>query len=262
MATSTTPQKSSKPADPVDAVKAVAGEHIESHRVRNWRALIFQAYLVFSVIAFSILMVLANMFNYFPIDLRITRAVQTIHSPLFATFMEWISVIGYVPEMPIIIAICFILIFAIGLRWEAIVTLIAAAGSASLAGLIKVVVHRPRPGADLVTVLQQLNSYSFPSGHVLTYTAFFGFLFFLCFILLKPSPARVALFIILGGLISLIGLSRIYVGDHWASDVAGAYLLGSLWLVLCVYIYRWGKPRFFVTQPLAQDKSNKADIKS
>jgi membrane-associated phospholipid phosphatase len=110
-----------------------------------------------------------------------------------------------------------------------------------------------------VTVLQQLNSYSFPSGHVLTYTAFFGFLLFLTFTLLKPSTARVFLLIILGGLVTLIGLSRIYVGDHWASDVTGAYLLGSLFLVLCIYVYRWGKPKFFVQQPLAPDKTGASE---
>jgi membrane-associated phospholipid phosphatase len=116
-------------------------------------------------------------------------------------------------------------------------------------------VHRPRPGADIVNVLQQLNDFSFPSGHVLTYTAFFGFLFFLGYTLLKPSFARTVLLAILGSLVALIGISRIYVGDHWASDVIGAYLLGSLWLALSVYIYRWGKTRFFVRQPPGPGKA-------
>ncbi len=62
------------------------------------------------------------------------------------------------------------------------------------------------------------------------------------------------LFVILGSLVALIGLSRIYVGDHWASDVTGAYLLGSLWLALSIAIYSWGKTRFFVRQPLAPEK--------
>jgi membrane-associated phospholipid phosphatase len=140
------------------------------------------------------------------------------------------------------------------LRWEAVTTLVAVAGGSGLAGLIKIVVHRPRPGANLVNVLQLLNSYSFPSGHVLTYTAFFGFLFFLGYILLKPSLVRTILLAIPGSLVALIGISRIYVGDHWVSDVIAAYLLGSLWLVLCVYIYRWGKPRFFVKQPLTPEQ--------
>ena len=147
------------------------------------------------------------------------------------------------------------------MRWEAVTSLVAAAGAAGLGQLVKLAVHRPRPGANLVNVIQQLNSFSFPSGHVLTYTAFFGFLFFLGYTLLKPSWARTILLVILGSLVALIGLSRIYVGDHWASDVVGAYLLGSLWLALTVYIYQWGKTRFFVRQPLAPEQPGPAAAK-
>ena len=61
------------------------------------------------------------------------------------------------------------------------------------------------------------------------------------------------LLVILGGMVALIGLSRIYEGQHWASDVLAAYLLGSVWLGLSILIYRWGKPRFFVDQPVAKE---------
>jgi undecaprenyl-diphosphatase len=55
-------------------------------------------------------------------------------------------------------------------------------------------------------------------------------------------------------LIALIGMSRIYLGQHWASDVLGAYLLGTLTLVVNIWFYRWGKKRFFVRQPVAPEK--------
>jgi hypothetical protein len=148
-----TPSASKNPfsqsADPVQAVKDLAAQNIESHPVRHWRALIFQAYLFFATIAFSILVVFANMFNYFPIDLRITRAVQTIHTFWFASLMEWVSAIGYMPQMPVLIVVVFLLLFVIGLRWEAVVTFGAAVGSASLAGIIKTVVHRLVPALIL-----------------------------------------------------------------------------------------------------------------
>ena len=57
--------------------------------------------------------------------------------------------------------------------------------------------------------------------------------------------------VLFGGLVVLIGASRIYLGQHWASDVLGAYLLGSLTLVAYIQIYLWGKTRFFVHQPVA-----------
>jgi len=240
---------------PVEAAQVAAAEQIAPKPARRWRARVFQGYLLAATVAFGVLVVLASQFNYFPIDLSITRAVQTYNAAGFASLMWWISFFGYSPQMYIMVGLVAIALYLLGLRWEAVVTVLAAAGSAALDAVIKLIVHRPRPGANLVNVIQQLsNSYSFPSGHVLTYTAFFGFLIFLGYSLLKPSPGRGLLLMLLGLVVALIGLSRIYVGDHWASDVVGAYLLGSLWLVASVYIYQWGKTRFFVRQPLAPEK--------
>jgi membrane-associated phospholipid phosphatase len=242
------------PAGPIEAVKVAAAEQIAPKPTRHWRARAFQAYLILATLAFGILIVLASRTSYFSIDLSVTHAVQSINAVWFTNFMWSVSYIGYAPQMFILVAAITLLLFGVGLRWEAVVAVAAAAGSTGLGQLIKLAVHRPRPGAGLVNVIQQLDSYSFPSGHVLVYTAFFGFLIFLSYSLLKHSIARAALLVFLGSLVALIGISRIYVGDHWASDVIGAYLLGSLWLVLCVSIYQWGKARFFVRQPLAPEK--------
>lgn len=243
-----------KVAAKVEEVKVAAAEQIAPKPTRRWRAQAFQAFLVVTTAAFGTLVVLASMFNYFPIDLKITRAVQTINAAWFSSLMWWISFPGYGPQIFVLVACIGVFLFVIGLRWEAVTAMAAELSGAGLVELVKILVHRPRPGADLVTVLQQLKSYSFPSGHVLTYTVFFGFLFFLSYTLLKRSFVRTILLAILGSLVGLIGISRIYLGDHWASDAAGAYLLGSLWLTLSIYVYRWGKTRFFVKQPLAPEK--------
>jgi undecaprenyl-diphosphatase len=103
----------------------------------------------------------------------------------------------------------------------------------------------------MVNVLAIVNSYSFPSGHVMFYLGFFGFIWFLAFSLMKPSMKRGFLLVFFGGLAILIGASRIYVGEHWASDVVGAYLLGTLTLAVIIQFYRWGKTRFFIFQPVA-----------
>ena len=249
-------QTPSKPqAPPVAAVaKEAVAKEIVPKPTRRWRARAFQGYLVVATAAFGVLVVLASQFNYFPIDLTITHGVQTINAAWFSNLMWAVSFVGYAPQVFVLVGAIVVLLFAIGLRWEAIPALIAALGATGLGSLIKLAVHRPRPGADLVHVFRQLNDPSFPSGHVLMYTAFFGFLIFLAYTLLKPSLGRTVLVVILGSLVALVGLSRIYLGDHWASDVTGAYLLGSLWLALSITVYRWGKTRFFVRQPLAPEK--------
>jgi membrane-associated phospholipid phosphatase len=243
-----------KQTKPEAAPIAAVAKEIVPKPTRRWRAWVFQLYLVIATAVFGILLVLASQFNYFPIDLSITRGVQTINAAWFSNLMWAVSFVGYAPQVLVLVGAVVVLLFFIGLRWEAITALVAALGATGLGSLIKLAVHRPRPGADLVHVVQQLKDPSFPSGHVLLYTAFFGFLMFLGYTLLKPSFARTFILVILGILVALVGLSRIYVGDHWASDVTGAYLLGSLWLALSVAIYQWGKTRFFVRQPLAPEK--------
>ena len=159
---------------------------------------------------------------------------------------------GFLPQAAIITGAILLLILGFGLQWEALVGLIAALLSTGLNLLVKDLIQRPRPASTLVHVLAPLTDYSFPSGHVMFYTGFFGFIVFLAFTLLQPSLKRTLLIAFFSLLVLLVGISRIYAGEHWASDVLGAYLLGSLTLLAMLQLYRWGKPRFFVHQPIAK----------
>jgi undecaprenyl-diphosphatase len=216
------------------------------------RATVFQVYLIGAVFAFLVLAVLATTVAYFTFDVSITRAVQSIHAGWFAALMFALSWPGFEPQTYVISALVLILLYLKRLIWETVATLTSGICSSALGIGIKALVERPRPSADLVHIVQQLSSYSFPSGHVLYYTTFGGFLFFLAYTLRRPDWVRTLLLVVLGGMVALIGLSRIYEGQHWASDVLGSYLLGSVLLSLVVLLYRWGKPRFFVNQPVAK----------
>lgn len=220
---------------------------------RRYRAAVFLTYLIGAVVAFIILAVLAKTIAYFTFDVTITRALQTYHAGWFDAVMNTLTWIGFGPQAWVITLILLLFLYASGLKWETIVAGVSVAGSSALGLGLKVLIDRPRPSADLVTVINQLKDYSFPSGHVLFYSTFFGFMLFLAYTLLKHSWWRTGLLILLFGMIALIGPSRIYVGQHWASDVIAAYLLGSVWLAISILIYRWGKPRFFVNQPVAKE---------
>jgi undecaprenyl-diphosphatase len=220
---------------------------------RRYRAAVFQTYLIGAVVAFIILAVLAKTVAYFTFDVTITRAVQEFNPGWFDALMRALTWIGFAPQAYGVTLLILLFLFASGLKWETLVALVSVLGSSALGAGIKILVDRPRPSANLVNVISQLKDYSFPSGHVLFFTTFFGFLLFLAFMLLKHAWWRTCLLVILAGMIALIGPSRIYLGQHWASDVIAAYLLGSVWLALSVLVYRWGKPRYFVDQPVAKE---------
>ena len=86
--------------------------------------------------------------------------------------------------------------------------------------------------------------------------AIFGFLWYLNYSLLpKHSWIRFVNLVGYGVMIALIGLSRVYLGEHWPTDVVGGYFLGSLWLALTLHIYRCYRPRQFATEPAPTSKA-------
>lgn len=249
-------------AEPMQAVekpvltwrqKVVQAGAIVAKPWRRYRASLFQGYLIAAIVIFLILAVLAHTVAYFTFDVTITQAVQAINAVWFSVLMQFLSWMGFAPQVNLITVLVVAFLYLTGLKWEAVVSLVSVVGISIVGATIKLLVDRPRPGADLVHVISQLRDFSFPSGHVLYFTTFFGFLLFLSYTLLKPSWGRTVLMLIFGLDIGLIGLSRIYEGQHWASDVLAAYLLGSVWLAGSVWVYRWGKSRFFVHQPIAKE---------
>jgi PAP2 superfamily. len=240
---------------PVEKVADAASQAVRAESapapVRRYRALVFRSALLLVVVAFAVLTFLVKTMPSFAIDLQITRGIQMINLPTFTWLMNALSWPGFTPQSMIIAGLITVLIYSFGLHWESVMALIAAVFSTAINLLVKDLVQRPRPASSLVNVYATLTSYSFPSGHVMFYLGFFGFIWFLAFTLLKPSIKRTILLLFFGILIGLIGISRIYVGEHWASDVLGAYLLGTLTLVAIIQFYIWGKTRFFVHQPAA-----------
>ena len=215
--------------------------------------LLFQLSVGIMLAAFAVLTFLVVTVPLFSIDLKIAIGLQSINNPVFSGLMTFISWVGFSPQSFIASAVITVILFILGYRWESAASLVISVIIPLLNLLIKTLVHRTRPGVDLINVVNVLSDYSFPSGHVMFYTGFFGFICFLIFTLLKPSWIRTLLFIIFGSHIVLVGISRIYLGQHWASDVLGAYLLGGLCLIAGIRFYRWGKPRFFIHQPVAAE---------
>ena len=96
---------------------------------------------------------------------------------------------------------------------------------------LKIIVQRPRP-----TEYRIINEagYSFPSGHSMVSMAFYGFLIYLIYKNIKNKYLKISLIVVLSLLIVMIGISRIYLGVHYTSDVCAGFLVSLSYLIIYI----------------------------
>ncbi len=99
--------------------------------------------------------------------------------------------------------------------------------------IIKNILQRPRPTE--YRIIEQ-GGYSFPSGHSMVSMAFYGYFIYLIFRYIKNKYLKYILSTLLLLLIISIGISRIYLGVHYTSDVLGGFLLSISYLIIYVSI--------------------------
>jgi undecaprenyl-diphosphatase len=147
--------------------------------------------------------------------------------------MSGISLIGS-PGAMAVVALVMGIVLAVRRKWLALSGWIATfVGGGIIDAVLKQVIHRPRPlGAEMF--LHQF-SYSFPSGHAMGSTFGYGMLAYLL-VTFWSERRGVRIAIIAGAfiLIIAIGVSRLYLGVHYFSDVIGGYAAGALWLASCI----------------------------
>jgi membrane-associated phospholipid phosphatase len=114
--------------------------------------------------------------------------------------------------------------------------IVVTAGAGALLNLgLKTIFARMRP--DLASALVIMRSYSFPSGHAMSSFIAFGALAYLALRQPWPWAARSAGLAIAMTIVVLVGLSRVYLGVHWASDIAGGWSAGAVWLASAVVAF-------------------------
>lgn len=197
-------------------------------------------YSVFALAAFSVVFTLVRTKRSQPTDTAITLEVQKKDHPVFDRLMRVVSWPGFPPQSRLLPPGIAAALWLRGMRLEAIFQL-AAWGTGGVSTVFKRIMQRPRPtsdGTDIRVVVANIGGSSFPSGHVIIYTGVYGFAAFLAQTWIRPAAIRRAVVGLLGGMLSLVGLSRIYLGHHWFTDVVASYLLGSTYLLGLIAAYR------------------------
>ena len=236
--------------EPVEQIKEEAKEvaqeakqDVQAARAPWYRRLrrgyIFLGVYGVLLVLFALLATFVHFHPVLGIDVTITKAFQEDQTPWLNALMTAVSYIGYQNWLSIgLVVVAAVILWLVDLRLEAVTVAVVYAASGLLNAVIKVLVARPRPSASLIEVFRAATGESFPSGHVMSYVAFWGLLFTFGVILFDGRRWwRIALLVVSAFFVVMVGPSRIYLGAHWASDVLGAYLIEAALLGIALLIY-------------------------
>jgi len=162
--------------------------------------------------------------------------IRYFANPALDKIMIIITDIGFGTSYIVIVAASFLLLTYLKCWREMGALTICLAGGAVLSFLLKFSFHRTRP--DLFRVVQE-TGYSFPSGHALATMCFYGMAAYLIMRTIDSWRGRLAVMTLAVILSVAIGISRIYLGVHYPTDVIAGYAAGSMWLAFCVSLLMW-----------------------
>jgi undecaprenyl-diphosphatase len=172
-----------------------------------------------------------EVFNF---DATIIHFVYVFRTQILSHIMLGISFFGN--EIILVSSACLLLFLALRNHKKEMflfLTLVGMGGVLNL--LLKFFIHRPRP--NLMPLVHE-TSYSFPSGHSMNSFIFYATLAYLFYHFTKKKRLSIVLAIFAAILILLIGLSRIYLGAHYPSDVLAGYVAGAFWFATIILLER------------------------
>jgi membrane-associated phospholipid phosphatase len=171
------------------------------------------------------------------IDSMIIGFLEYTENPFLDSVMLWVTEMGSFWFVGTFTVLSVTILWFKGKdRWGAVFLVIAVGGGGVLTLLLKYVYQRDRPSLNPAI---DAVGFSFPSGHSVGALVLYGFILFLIIrsgrnpILQWVSSVLTLLLII------FIGISRIYLGAHFPSDVFAGYIAGAIWLVLCLVALEW-----------------------
>lgn len=199
----------------------------------------FRIFLILVMLGFAVLAFFAKQYPYFIFDLKLSLFIQKFNPIWFFWFMMLITFLGNEVTVLALVVLMAVYGYFVGKAKVVVMLIFSLFGGLLLSQIFKTIIARPRPNPLLIHQVDTfLKADSFPSGHVLGTVSLYGFLLYIVYTQLKKNLFRRTFIVICTSMIILMGISRIYLGAHWFSDVLGAYLIGFVWLSLMVFIYQ------------------------
>ena len=188
----------------------------------------------------GVLSYLARTNVYLAGDMAASQWVQSWRTPWIDRVMEGVTSLGRSGAAAIVVSSAVAPLLLFRRVKEAAFLAVSVIAVSPMSWSMKALMQSPRPPASVVEALDTQSGYGFPSGHAILAVAFYGMLIFLTAIHVRPIWLRVAACTAFIGMILATGLSRVYLGAHWLSDVYGGYLFGMVILLSLGLAYsRW-----------------------
>ncbi|WP_102272941.1 phosphatase PAP2 family protein [Cytobacillus massiliigabonensis] len=188
------------------------------------------------LLAFSFMAFIVSTNKIVHFDSVVISFVQGMENPSLTVAMKIFTFIGDTKSV-IVLAILVIIFLYVVLkhRIELILFITAIIGSALLNQLLKYTFQRARPELHR---LIEIESYSFPSGHAMNAFTVYTVISFLLWRHIPSRAGRTVLIIISALMIFTIGISRIYLGVHYPSDIVAGYFASGCWLGMAIWIFQ------------------------
>lgn len=172
------------------------------------------------------------------LDDPVLAAAKSVRSPALDVAATAYTNIGGTVGMPLIAVGIMIFLATKRRSWTPVILMLAAGlGSLVITLLGKPIFGRSRPDiADAIPPYE--HSASFPSGHSLNSIVIAGIVAYLIILRLKTTKARVITVLVASVFAFTMGLSRVYLGHHWLTDVLAAWAIGIAWLALVITAHR------------------------
>lgn len=168
-------------------------------------------------------------------DQSVTEYVTSFRTPGLNSFFIFVTDLGDVYAYLTAMILVTIFLFVKLRSWKFILQLLGVLILSALSNIaLKRVFDRARPTDEHLVVIESL---SYPSGHAMSAMAFYGFLIYLIYQIKMGKWIRAFLTVLFALLILAIGISRIYLGVHFPSDVAGGFIAGLIWVAFCIILF-------------------------
>lgn len=172
------------------------------------------------------------------LDHPVLDGAVDLRTPVLAVAVTAYTDVGGPVGMPVLAAVVMLLLSLRRRSWLPVVLIAtAAAGSLAMTVAGKDLVGRNRPPLESAVPPYEYSP-SFPSGHTLNATVIAGIVGYLVFLRLETRAARVLTIVAAAAFAVSMGLSRVFLGHHWLTDVMAAWFLGLAWLSLVILAHR------------------------